>query len=387
MARASQVRYYAKRKAYYTVIRGKQYRLASGPNDGPLGPTFTEALRRFKELIELDGAGTAKGSNTVRTLAELYFQHIEGRRATNTIATRKAFVQDFLFTYPTLKCGEIKHLHVYAWVDKHKPDDREKVRRGGWQGGTARMAMDALTIMFAWGVKTGYLTVNPLLGIEKPRGKHRGEEAVISPETHSMILGTVNARTADLLSVLWHTGARTSELIAATADNYRADLHAIVYHADERRAAGTHRHKTAGKGRTRMVFLTGEALAVVERLVKENPTGPLFVRPRGGAWTCGDVNVLCQTIRKKCKLQTFRLYDYRHTYATRFLLAGGNVDVLANLLGNSPNVIRQHYSHLLSDPGSLLGHAEAFRQRRESDDTRPDLTVYPDDDQGERKVS
>ena len=46
-------------------------------------------------------------------------------------------------------------------------------------------------------------------------------------------------------------------------------------------------------------------------------------------------------------------YSYRHTFATAWLEQGRSVDILAELLGNSPAVIRKHYSHLLGDAENL----------------------------------
>ncbi|MNW17986.1 hypothetical protein D3C71_2173630 [compost metagenome] len=56
-------------------------------------------------------------------------------------------------------------------------------------------------------------------------------------------------------------------------------------------------------------------------------------------------------------------YSYRHTFATRWLLAGGSIKVLADLLGNSVRMIERHYGHLDADPHAMLRLLDAFRQR------------------------
>ena len=48
-------------------------------------------------------------------------------------------------------------------------------------------------------------------------------------------------------------------------------------------------------------------------------------------------------------------YSYRHTFATAWPEQGRSVDILAELLGNSPAVIRKHYSHLLGTPQTSGG--------------------------------
>lgn len=55
-------------------------------------------------------------------------------------------------------------------------------------------------------------------------------------------------------------------------------------------------------------------------------------------------------------------YSYRHTFATEMLKAGMDVDTLAELMGSSPVVIRQHYSHLLGDARGPREKLEHFRK-------------------------
>ena len=54
-------------------------------------------------------------------------------------------------------------------------------------------------------------------------------------------------------------------------------------------------------------------------------------------------------------------YSYRHQFATDMLKGGCDVDSLAQMMGNSAMVIRQHYSHLLADAQVLRSKLERFR--------------------------
>jgi integrase len=56
-------------------------------------------------------------------------------------------------------------------------------------------------------------------------------------------------------------------------------------------------------------------------------------------------------------------YSYRHTFATRWLLAGGSVKILADLLGTSLKMIERHYGHLDADPAAMRRVLAQFRQR------------------------
>ena len=72
---------------------------------------------------------------------------------------------------------------------------------------------------------------------------------------------------------------------AATAADFDPQIGAIIYHSDDNRLAGEFRHKTAGHGKDRIIFLVGEALAVVKELAAKYRKGPLF---RINAPRCGN---------------------------------------------------------------------------------------------------
>jgi integrase len=111
-----------------------------------------------------------------------------------------------------------------------------------------------------------------------------------------------------------------------------------------------------------VIFLTGEALEIVKRLAEKHPTGPLFRTNIGSTWNRQRIVEAFRVIRLKLGMKHDGLtaYTYRHTFATNWLASGRSIEILAELLGNSPAVLRKHYSHLLSDPAKLRGHLEGF---------------------------
>jgi integrase len=166
------------------------------------------------------------------------------------------------------------------------------------------------------------------------------------------------------------TGARPGELAHSRAADFNPELGAIVYHADDTRMEGEFSHKTAGRGKSRTIFFTGEALEVIKGLVKKYPTGPLFRTRFGQPWTKKSITKRFHDLRELSGIPKLTAYSFRHTLATAWLEQGKSVDILAELLGNTPAVIRQHYAHLLGDAGNLRRQFEAFRSAAAAGDAQ-----------------
>src|SRR5262249_11763787 len=152
---------------------------------------------------------------------------------------------------------------------------------------------------------------------------------------------------------------RPSELGAATAADFDEKLGAIVFRKEMSRRSDRFSHKTA-RHKDRLIFLSGPTLETVKELAKRYPTGVLFRRKNGLPFEKIHVVDGFIKLRRRLKMPGLTAYSYRHTWATEMLKAGMDVDTLAALMGNSPAVIRQHYSHLLADADALRGKLEQF---------------------------
>jgi integrase len=396
VARRSSIRYFESRGGYYTQLRGQQHKLATGPDDAPDGPTFQEASRQFWQLLCKDQIGVAGDSNSLRTLCEAYVTHIATRRGSATLSLRHRTLKDFVDfeDYGEMTVRGLTHHHVYRFFQRMQEapparkwrarNGREYLRPGKrWGGEAVRVAAASLKAALNWAVKSGLIPKNPLHGLELPSPRSRGREALLGNSTaevmeaHRKILDATPPSFHPFLTLLKLTGARPSEITNATAADFDPALGAIVYHAEHTRRKGETGHKTGGKGKTRTILLTGDALAIVRDRVQRYPTGPLFAvneAAKPGQRRPLSIEVLChrfKQIREKTGLKSFTPYSYRHTFATEWLKAGKSIDVLAAILGNSPAIIRKHYSHLLADPGALRLAIEGFNAGREGSTQTP----------------
>jgi integrase len=207
---------------------------------------------------------------------------------------------------------------------------------------------------------------NPLAGIEKPAPISRGAEALLGTNAqeieaaHQRIIAACRPHWRPFIQALKDTGARPGELAAATAADFDEKFGAFVFRKEMTRRSDRFAHKTS-RHKDRVIYLVEPTLSVVKELVKRHPTGHLFRRRNGKAFDKVTIVDRFMKLRRQLKMTGFTAYSYRHTWATEMLKAGMDVDTVASLMGNSPAVIRQHYSHLLADRLGLREKLERFK--------------------------
>jgi integrase len=385
MPATPQINYFESRQGYYTQYRRRQRLLAKGPKDEPDGPTYRAAVKKFSEIIHVADADQAGDENLVITVVDRYAVHLhnQGRERTLEILRRccDSAVQDF----GHLKYKDLKVLHIQEWLDKM---GLERGRSRGnrlrkWGHTMKRLAVEKLQAAFSWGVQQGMITRNIIdgpakqaLGIRR-KGASRGRDYVLQSGEHGKLVGVAKPYFAELLEFLHGTGCRPGEAYHATAKNYDRGKAAIVNRHDAE--PPDYVHKTARRtGKDRVIYLTDELRAMVERLCAKNPTGSLFRNRDGRPWTNSSVYLMLKRLRMKLKLTDGKMiaYSYRHTFATDWLLDGGSIKVLADLMGNSVAMIEKHYGHLEVDPGRMRQLLTAFSaSKRSSEETRPVATA------------
>jgi integrase len=379
MPRKPTVRYFDSRGAYYCQINGQQYRLATGPDDAVSGPTYLEALRVYRQLLEKGNVETAGGSNTVRVVLDAYMEDAARAVSPRTLDKKKLMLTPFVRELGEVQVGSLTHLQVYRFVDRmrepRKGDParpRQKKRIYRWGDTTVSGFFDEVAAAFNWAVRLKLIPVNPLANVRRPHARSRSRDCIVDHDLHIRILAACRTKSArDIVVVLENTGARPGELAAAEGRDWNDALGAIVYYGDDRRRQDEFRHKTAGKGKDRVIRFTGEALDLARSAASRGTRTPLFPNSKGTAFGRGSIQARFKVLRETLGVPGLTPYSYRHTLSTRWLLAGRSIDVLAELLGNTPATIRKHYAHLCTQQGGIREQLESFMSQGGKNSDRP----------------
>ncbi len=360
---------------YWTTHQGRQVLLAAGPEDEPDGPTYSAAIRAFSDMRAVSMAHVAGDANSCRIVLEMYLQHRESRDAANTFRTKNADLAAFCASLGDEQVNAITPFRIQRWLDDmRKPRPVNRKRRDGtpykrqafWGDSAIRRATGNLHAAFAWAKKQGLISRNPVEGVGRPGARSRGRDCIVSPEDHRRILSKTARKPSlrDAVVCLENTGCRPGELLMATASDWDDVRGCLIYYADVRRRDEESRHKTAGKGKDRRIYFTGDALAVMRARVAKHPSGPLWPNRSGKATSIEILGKQFRVLAERLNMPLLTAYSYRHTFATTWLESGRSIDDLAALLGNTPGVIRHHYAHLIENVDRMRDLAEGFTAAR-----------------------
>lgn len=222
--------------------------------------------------------------------------------------------------------SRMKPFHVVEWVDS----------RETWGDTYKRGAIVAIQRVFNWAEELGYIDGNPLKRIKKPPASRRDNP--MTPEDYERILATLREGDPfrDLFVFVWHTGCRPQEVRHIEARHIDLEREAIIFPPDE----------SKGKRYSRIIYLHGPAVEIIQRLLKTHPEGKLFRNCRGGAWhkyaICNRMDRISEKIGKR-----LALYDARHGFATRKLIQGHDHLTIAELMGHRDGtMLAKVYAHL-----------------------------------------
>lgn len=310
--------WHRKGRGWFLQLNGKQVKL---------GDDRKEAFDRYHQLM----AGETPTGIQVSEIIDGFLDWCQRHRAAKTYQWNKYRCDSFWNSLKAnnlnfLSVNELKPHHLETWMIEHPT----------WNGGMQRGALQSVQRAFNWAVKQGRIDKSPIAHIEKPPAGRR--ENVITPEMYAIIIGKVkDTAFRDLLTAAWEIGTRPQEIRKIEARHF--DGQKIAFPAKE----------SKGKKKIRVVYLTPEAKAIIERLVKRNPTGPIFLNKRGRPWTAFAIN--CRFCRLQVKIgHKFALVDFRHSFVTRLLKAGVDPITIAALCGHSDlSMIAKVYAHVHQD--------------------------------------
>lgn len=316
-----------------------------------------------------------------QVLARRYLLEVEGRIARGLLGipepappppTVAGLVERFLAEYSRAKIKDLDKYRIYARTalrralpflgsmraDQVRPSDVERLRHALCKtcaGSSVRVTLDFLRTVYSWAGKIGLLEQNPLHGIEKPAGsasldflRQDEVQALLTVIERHATTGSAadRMRHACILTAL-HTGLRRGELFGLRWTDL--DLHA------RRLTVARSYRSTPKSGKTRYLRLPDVLVPTLAAWMRECPRtseGLVFPVVAGKPRMGGDFDTLGLPellLEAGCRPLLRPWHALRHTFASHFIMSGGNILSLQKILGHSDIKMTLIYAHLAPD--------------------------------------
>ena len=347
---------------YVEYARGKRVNIGRAD-----AITTTQARERAKGILADAYQGGDPAAQRRATKAHTFRSFVDdvySPWAEENIRTAKATAGRLRSNFPDLQSKKLTDITPWM-IEKW----RMARLRDGVKPATVNRDLDDLKSSLAKAVAWGLLDTHPLAGVKRSRidtnpsvrfltrdeedrlraALDAREDRIRRERAHanswreargySLLLDLRRSPFADHLKPLillsLHTGLRRGELFNLTWRD-----------VDLVRASVTVHGSKAKSGRTRHVPLNREALEVLKGWQKlaEDPEGTVFPARNGGPLT--NVRKAWTGVIDAAGITRFRWHDMRHTFASRLVMAGVDLNTVRELLGHSSYQMTLRYAHL-----------------------------------------
>ena len=104
-------------------------------------------------------------------------------------------------------------------------------------------------------------------------------------------------------------------------------------------------HETTKSGKKRTVPMNDQVMAVVSRLWKAQRSEFVFCEEDGAPIDIAHMDRYFKRAQKRAGVQKIRFHDMRHTFASHFMMRGGNIYDLQKILRHSTLDMTQRCAH------------------------------------------
>jgi site-specific recombinase XerD len=248
----------------------------------------------------------------------------------------KAALKDF-----TLANARAFVAHLQARETRYDGHTTHPPQGGGLSAATIHGHVRALKVFASWLADENFNPTNALAKLKRPKLPETLIE-VLSEEEIEKIFTSLNqnsavgARTYTMCWLLLDTGIRASELCSLTVENTNLEHNYI---------------KVMGKGNKerRVNFGMNTRKVLLKYLTFWRPQTEekmLFLSNEGTPMTYSGLAQMIGRVARRTSIERLHCHLFRHTFAVKFLVSGGDLMTLKTLLGHTEISVTQRYLKL-----------------------------------------
>lgn len=331
MARTARPWYRKDRDTWCVHHNGKLVTLAKGKANRKV------AFGKYAELSDNAEEVQTTSSITGKDVCDLYVAFVKRHVRPRTIKVYGYLLGEFAKHVANIDANKVAPKHLTDFL----------ASRPTWGPTTKNEMVTLAKSAWAW-AKSEHRIATSLMAVKIKKERRLTRQDIPTDKEIARFFEFLRPAPREILEFIYETGCRPGE---ATKIRHR---HVSIANREIRFKIGE--DKTSAKtGKVRVIHLSDRALAMIERLYKSRPDGEtLFVNSKGRAWTINALEMACAKARDIGAISDAAVpYALRHHWATEALARGVPIATVAELMGNSPEIVAKHYSHL-SDKKSLL---------------------------------
>jgi integrase len=297
---------------------------------------FNTAVEQVFAWTRAEEAREAEARSEVYTVADAcrdYLDHLlasKGKTAADNARGRIA--KRILPTLGSIPVDALTTDDLYRWRDSLIPDDADDDRRRAARDTANRLrAYLRAALTHAYKRRADIPSDRAWKTFERFKKVGAARKVFLSKDEAKTLLDVCTGGFRDLVEAALLTGARYGELGAARVEDFDAN-------------AGVWRIRK-GKTGPRDCYLNDQAVDLFKRLTaRRKQTDFIFVKDDTTPWVKSDQRFLWREARESVDLDpdaTF--YACRHTHVSWALIAGLPIQMVAENVGTSVQMITQHY--------------------------------------------
>jgi integrase len=284
-------------------------------------PNFTEAVREFLEWSAIEHQGKP---NTVRSYV-------------NSSASPLRFFGDTPLN--AIQADDVERFKVWRSTERTKPRRVVKKLRqpkSDWKPtplkpATVNRELALLKMLFNYYVRRDVLVKNPVSQV-KLLSEEKNHTRVVTVAEEAKYLMAASQPLQDFATVMVDTGMRPDEVANIEMRNVNVEQNFILVPVGKTKSA------------RRKIPMTQRVRDLISRRIRDVRNEFLFSSDS----TPNPITTLKTAhsgALRRSGVDHFRLYDLRHTFATRFLESGGDLITLQAILGHSTISMVTRYAH------------------------------------------
>jgi len=303
-----------------------------------------------------------RASKTIRSAIDDFLLDRESRHYTPRTLKWHQLVLSYLIDFlesqqKVTRLVELEATHLRAWMVslEREPSARGKPRAAR----TLRCYAQSMHAFCHWLYEEKYVEENPAERVKLPKLEKpliriiEFEEfealldACAAPQEKGFIADRNTARNRAILWVLWDTGIRLGELVGLRLSDFdrRQGVFIVLGKGRKERRVALGRNAL----RTLLYYLDRWRQGDDElEEIGNTDEDHIFLTEDGTALTLYGVEMLFKRLRKRANLTDRRIspHIFRHTFAVRYLMLGGDIFSLQEILGHEDIATVKNYMHL-----------------------------------------